>query len=526
MHELLKLVKNPVESFTTAAQTDSTQTVTNDDNIHVATQPPTGPSQTADADGDHASPHNLGAAGRCDYITAQGDTDVTPFYLLPAQSFAMFDMGKLEKHTNFSKVFKNRSTAYYGDYPYQYGSVFHEPTPIPEGNYIIKILNHLHMMMPHYIFNSILITKYNDGNDYISYHSDNEPEIAPDSSIVTISLGESRTVIFRPNAALGHEIEHSVNLHHGDAFVMSRSSQNHYKHCIPINRSTNPRISITCRYITPTNCPNPDSEEPITSTQDMITETLQQLRYAPDSPPCGEPVHMPDRCQPATEGYQPEGYQPPSEPPTNARSTTVYISSSLFKALDEKKLGSKLQDAKVFAYPGATAGDILVRLQGDKRFNEIDPRSVGQVFVLCANNNVDKILNVPRSHWTSIVHIEEAQYSNRQFSDATDEIANLGTFLTTWSRKATINFINLLPRYSRARNLVINDLNSFIEKLCESYRHFNIVHTEKTRRLFSNSEGHRKNEFFSSAGPDNIHLAPAGIARLANHLKYVAHNGC
>ena len=452
-------------------------------------------------------------------------SSMIPAYIVPGNPFSQFNVDTLDSNTAYSVNLSNRCVAYYGPHPYHYGNTFHDPNPLPNNSYISEIIKHVSSVLPGLKFNSVLLTKFRDGSDFIPPHSDDEECIAHDSTIATISLGATREISFYSVANGGTT---PLQLSHGSMYCMTRKSQNLFKHAIPRHDPCSGiRISITLRFINPPDSSNPsfiNDQDVINFLVDLGKETLPP---AHDCTTQSYPTTIPRRqCSAAPAPPSIEAHAADNQAVqvrSQDRSTSVYISSSLFKTLDEKKLGSKMQDAKVFSYPGATAGEILVKLQNDKRFHGIDPNCVGQVFVLCGNNNVDKILNVPRSHWTSVIHVEEVQYSKRRFLDATDEIANLGIFLHEWSRKSTVNFINLLPRTSLARNQVINDLNSFIDKFCESHNHLNMVGTEASRRLFSDSQGYRKSNYFSSNGADNIHLAPIGISRLANHLKYIAH---
>ena len=86
-----------------------------------------------------------------------------------------------------------------------------------------------------------------------------------------------------------------------------------------------------------------------------------------------------------------------------------------------------------------------------------------------------------------------------------------------------INVINILPRVSRIRNSVINDLNMFINDWCHRNFYMTNINTEASRSLFSNNEGYRKNGYFNHRGTDNVHLNRLGIIRLGKHLKYIAH---
>ena len=107
---------------------------------------------------------------------------------------------------------------------------------------------------------------------------------------------------------------------------------------------------------------------------------------------------------------------------------------------------------------------------------------------------------------------------------AKSEIMELTSFLHTWADLASINFINILPRVSLARNQVINSLNCYVNELCGMYPYLKMVLTESHRSLFSLKNGFRKSHFFSDKGVDNVHLNNLGISRLAKYLKYFAHN--
>ena len=370
-------------------------------------------------------------------------SSMIPAYIVPGHPFSQFNVDTLDSDTTYSVNLANRHVAYYGPYPYYYGNTFHDANPLPDNSYITTIVKHVSLVLPDLKFNSVLLTKFRDGSDFLPPHSDDEECIDLESTIATISLGATREVSFFSVINGGTT---PLKLTHGSMYCMTRKSQNIFKHAVPKQPGSGIRISITLRFIHPIAASPHSSQNVINFLQELTNAPAHEgtTQSLPPTIPNRQLVAPVTTPPPTISRHAADNHVHQSK--REDRRTTVYISSSLFKTLDEKKLGSKHQEAKVFAYPGAgaTAGEILVKLQDDKRFNEIDPRSVGQVFVLCANNNVDKILNVPRSHWTRVVHVEEAQFSNCRFSDATDEIANLGTFLNTWSRKATINFINVL----------------------------------------------------------------------------------
>ena len=89
-------------------------------------------------------------------------------------------------------------------------------------------------------------------------HSDNEVNIDPESVIVSVSLGEQRTINFSHKSK-----QQSLVLKDGSVYVMSRISQEVWKHGIdPVvdntgssstdsTKGTGIRYSLTFRHITP-----------------------------------------------------------------------------------------------------------------------------------------------------------------------------------------------------------------------------------------------------------------------------------
>ena len=87
-----------------------------------------------------------------------------------------------------------------------------------------------------------------DVNSYLPFHSDDEAVIQPDSPIITISLGESRTLTFQ---AIHNDMEEQKSLtpSHNSVYTMTRSSQGWYKHGIKPEQSSADRFSLTFRCV-------------------------------------------------------------------------------------------------------------------------------------------------------------------------------------------------------------------------------------------------------------------------------------
>ena len=110
---------------------------------------------------------------------------ILPCIKLPGRPFKNVDFEKLDQGVSFETKLSNRSLSYYGLSKYSYNTIVHEPKPLPSPeHYISKIIDHLKSVLPLFEFNSLLITKYQNGTDFIGYHSDNESEIVPKSDIV------------------------------------------------------------------------------------------------------------------------------------------------------------------------------------------------------------------------------------------------------------------------------------------------------------------------------------------------------
>jgi len=77
-------------------------------------------------------------------------------------------------------------------------------------------------------YNQLVINWYKDGKHYIGAHSDNETELIKNSSILSISLGETRT--FRIRSSETGEIIKDFELQSGTFFVMGGNFQKKYTH--------------------------------------------------------------------------------------------------------------------------------------------------------------------------------------------------------------------------------------------------------------------------------------------------------
>jgi alkylated DNA repair dioxygenase AlkB len=140
-----------------------------------------------------------------------------------------------------------RLTAWYGDEGkvYSYSGLKLSPLPwtepLPEFKIRIEAVTG-------YLFNSVLLNWYRDGNDSMGWHADNEKELGMDPVIASLSLGVPR--MFRLREIRNHKNRFGLTLENGSLLLMAGPLQHHWQHCLP--RSARPlgdRINLTFRTI-------------------------------------------------------------------------------------------------------------------------------------------------------------------------------------------------------------------------------------------------------------------------------------
>ena len=434
-----------------------------------------------------------------------------PVELVDDKPFSKFCLDTLLRELNFTHCFQNRKAIYYGQFPYHYNGGKHEARDIPLGSYLESICSYLDVLFPDYEYNSVLINFYANGQDYIPLHSDTEDCIEDDSYIVTVSLGATRTLMFQ-EVSTGHDIV-STDLQHGDVSIMSRRSQDYFKHeIVPDSLCSYSRISLTFRLI------KPQVPQRHDSTSQRMDDITDDGMFDNSSSDCGyvpyrEHTYLSASLNPHHTAGKPnkQNYHasqafatiPPGQ--SHQDIETIYISSSLFRELDASKLSSSDQRAKVFFYPGANSHQMANRLLQDSEFQSINKKSVKQVFLLTGTNYVDSVSS-----------------GSLPLSTAIDGIDEICSKLWTLCVNAQLNVINILPRADNRKNNIVNKLNDAIIEICKT-QGLNFIDTEYNVRLFSNNYGARRS-FYFKRGFDNVHLNRAGITRLGKHLKYLAHH--
>lgn len=140
-----------------------------------------------------------------------------------------------------------RLTAWYGDAgkTYTYSGIF--SSPIAWTTPLLWLRQQL-MTVSDVAFNSVLLNWYRDGQDYLSWHDDAEPELGDNPTIGSLNFGQPRRFLLRRKDDHSNRIE--LLLGHGDLLVMSGALQQHWQHSVPKQAAVKgSRINLTFRKI-------------------------------------------------------------------------------------------------------------------------------------------------------------------------------------------------------------------------------------------------------------------------------------
>lgn len=96
-------------------------------------------------------------------------------------------------------------------------------------------------------FNSVLLNRYRDGNDSMSWHTDAEKELGTNPLIASVNFGAERKFQLR-HIKTKEKIE--IILQHGSLFIMKGELQHFWQHQVPKKKGViKERINLTYRVI-------------------------------------------------------------------------------------------------------------------------------------------------------------------------------------------------------------------------------------------------------------------------------------
>jgi alkylated DNA repair dioxygenase AlkB len=137
-----------------------------------------------------------------------------------------------------------RLEAWYGPWDYAYSKgVTLKAAPAPD--YLRAMMGRLHACS-FGEYDAVLVNRYRDGNDYISWHSDDDYG-DPEPDIASITLGAARPFRLRLRADEGRLVEYIPE--HGSLLVMRGRTNADWEHSVP--KTAKPiglRINLTFRF--------------------------------------------------------------------------------------------------------------------------------------------------------------------------------------------------------------------------------------------------------------------------------------
>lgn len=96
-------------------------------------------------------------------------------------------------------------------------------------------------------FNSCLLNLYHNGEENMSWHSDDEKDLKKNSAIASLSFGAERKFTFKHKE---NKEKVAFVLEHGSLLLMKNETQSHWLHQLPKTKMIkSPRINLTFRTI-------------------------------------------------------------------------------------------------------------------------------------------------------------------------------------------------------------------------------------------------------------------------------------
>ncbi|MCX2740414.1 alpha-ketoglutarate-dependent dioxygenase AlkB family protein [Pontibacter anaerobius] len=139
-----------------------------------------------------------------------------------------------------------RLTAWYGDKSYTYSGLQNKPQPwLPV---LLELRQKVEQATGHK-YNSVLLNLYRTGQDSMGWHADDEPELGPQPSIASLSLGGERRFAFKHRTRKDLKSVPLI-LSDGSLLLMQGPTQHHWLHQVPKTPKTvQPRINLTFRDV-------------------------------------------------------------------------------------------------------------------------------------------------------------------------------------------------------------------------------------------------------------------------------------
>ena len=139
-----------------------------------------------------------------------------------------------------------RLTSWYGDPGKSYSYSGINSNPNPWNTELMKIKETIDVIAQTQ-FNSVLLNCYRDGEDYLSWHADDEKELGRNPIIGSVNFGAERDFCLKQNDG---PIKLTLPLCHGTLLIMKGELQHFWQHSVPKRKKVKDvRINLTYRVI-------------------------------------------------------------------------------------------------------------------------------------------------------------------------------------------------------------------------------------------------------------------------------------
>ena len=139
-----------------------------------------------------------------------------------------------------------RLTAWYGDPANTYSYSGISITSLEWIEALLEIKRRIESVSD-YSFNSVLLNRYRNGSDGVSWHADDEPELSQNPVIGSVSFGEARPFQLKHKTL---DEKRKIILENGSYLLMKGRTQHCWLHQIPKSkRVLGERINLTFRLI-------------------------------------------------------------------------------------------------------------------------------------------------------------------------------------------------------------------------------------------------------------------------------------
>lgn len=149
----------------------------------------------------------------------------------------------LTAETTWDTSLFSRKTACFG-VPYNYSGMTYPDVPVP--SCFLPIIDRLEELFG-YRSNNCLVNYYETGAAKMGFHADSNRDLKPGTGVAIVSLGASRTLVFR--AKRNKTEQHSLRLVGGSLLYLFPDVQDLWLHALPPEPESGPRISLTFRQL-------------------------------------------------------------------------------------------------------------------------------------------------------------------------------------------------------------------------------------------------------------------------------------